>query len=577
MTSSLRRLQRAAAARLGNERGSVAGSVAFTVFTALMLITVVSAVTASLGTTTTMNNQNAVNLASSHQQDSYLNAAIRGTAAPTGDSCIGIICSQITGITDSDGVRSVTVEGRAGDKPPTSRTRTLRQVTPTMVSGFDNMGNPVWANQTDTTPYKFTSLTSRGNSSCAIDPDKAVWCWGANDQGQLGDGTTTNRPAPVRVDGTTKFTALASGTGNTFCGLADDGKAWCWGDNTAGQLGTGIGAVGIDSPVPVNASGGHTFTAVYTGSTTTCAVDADKTTWCWGANPGNGTPDASPDPVAVIGSHEFTALTLDASTACGLEAGGKIFCWAATPNGRTGVDPAPVPGTPVEVAGGRTYTHVQAANEERTDTPSLLCAIDTGSKAWCWGNNGTGQLGNGTTTESLVPVAVTGSHDFKALTVSPSAVCGVDTASHAWCWGDNAYGQLGIGSTTASNDPAAVDAGTTYSAITAATNNGKSFCAIVTDGAGKCWGENSFGQAKEGSKEPVTSPAPVGGFKGLRSLSTGGNFSCVTDARNETSCWGRNDAGQTGSGTATPTNAPLPAARKDVAPSAFTGFLKGGK
>jgi alpha-tubulin suppressor-like RCC1 family protein len=573
----LRGLQRTVAGRLANERGSVAGSVAFTVFTALMLITVVAAVIASLGTSTTMNNQSAVNLGSSQQQDAYLNAVIRGMNAPTGQACTGVICSEITGTIDADGVRSVTIEGRAGDKAPQTRTRTLRQITPTMITGYDSMGNPVWANQTDTTPYKFTNLTSRGNSSCAIDADKAVWCWGANDQGQLGDGTTTNRPAPVKIQGTTKFTALASAAGNTFCGLAEDGKAWCWGDNTTGQLGTGSGAVGTDSPTPVSPTGDHKFTALFTGFTTTCGIDVDKKTWCWGANPGNGTPGAAPEPAAVAGTHDFTSLTLDASTACGLEASGKIFCWTAADTGRTGVDPAPAKGTPVEVAGGRSYKAVQAGNDARTDTASVLCAIDTGSKAWCWGNNGAGQLGNGTTTESLVPTAVTGGHDFKALTVSPSAVCGIDAPGHAWCWGDNSAGQLGIGSTTSAKDPAAVDSGTTYSAITAATNNGKSFCAIVADGAAKCWGENSFGQAKEGSTAPATSPNPVSAFKALRSLSTGVSFSCVTDARNETSCWGHNAAGQTGSGAATPVSAAIPAARKDYAPSTFTGFLKGGK
>lgn len=572
----LRRLQRAAQDRLTNERGSVAGSVAFVIFTALMLTTVVASVIASLGTATTMNNQTAVNLGSSQHQDKYLNALIRGAELPSAQACTGVICTRIAGTTDSDGVRSVTLEGQVGDKSPSSRIRTLRQISPTMITGYDSLGNPVWARQADTTPFKFTSIISRGNSSCAIDPAKAAWCWGANDQGQLGDGTTTNRPVPVKVQGAAKFTALTA-AGNTFCGLAEDGKAWCWGDNTTGQLGTGSAAVGTDSPTPVTTSGGHGFTALFSGPTTTCGIDTSKKAWCWGANPGNGTSDAAPEPAAVAGTHEFTALTLDASTACGLEADGKVFCWSAADTGRTGVDPAPAKGTPVEIAGGRTYIHVQAANEIRTDAPSLICAVDTGKKAWCWGNNGAGQLGNGSTTGSLIPVAVSGGHDFKTLTLSPSAVCGIDTGDHAWCWGANDQGQLGIGTTTDANDPAAVDPATTYASITAATGNGKTFCALVTDGAAKCWGENSHGQAKEGSTAPVTSPSPVGGFKGLRSLSTGTSFSCVTDARTETSCWGRNDAGQAGSGTATPVAGPLPAARNPFTPSAFTGYLKGGK
>lgn len=577
MTFTFRRLKSAAADRLANEQGSVAASVAFTVFTALMLITVVAAVIASLGTTTTMNNQTAVNLGSSQQQDAYLNAVIRGMAAPTGQACAGVVCSQITGATDNAGIRSITIEGQAGDKAPTSRIRTLRQVAPTMITGYDALGNPVWSSQRDTTPHKFTHLTSRGNSSCAIDQDKAAWCWGVNDQGQLGDGSTSTRTAPVKIQGTAKLTSLVSAAGTTFCGLGDDGAAWCWGDNTAGQLGTGDANVGTDSPTPVTPAGSHKFTALFAGATTTCGIDTDKKTWCWGANPGNGTPGAAAAPAVVAGGHEFTSLALDASTACGLEAGGKVFCWATSPSGRTGMDPAPAEGTPVETAGGRTYTRVFAANEDRPGTTSLLCAIDTGAKAWCWGSNSSGQLGNGVTAESLVPVAVSGGHDFKSLTLSPSAVCGIDTGDHAWCWGENSRGQIGIGSTTAAKDPAAVDSGTSYAAIAAATNNGMSFCGLTTTGAAKCWGENSFGQAQEGSAEPVTSPTPINGLKGLRSLSAGVSFVCATDARNEVSCWGHNDAGQTGSGAATPTSAPVPAARHDTAPSTFLGYLKGGK
>jgi alpha-tubulin suppressor-like RCC1 family protein len=561
---------------LTQERGSLAGSFIFVLFVSITMTAIVTAVTASLTASTTMNSLTSANNGANLGMNSYLDSAIRAAPSP-GNVCSDTQCGQETSTTDSNGVRSVTLQGTDDTRATTNRIQTLRQVAGTMISGYDSMGNPVWSTQADTTPYRFTNLISRGNSSCAIDPDKAAWCWGANDQGQLGDGSTVNKPAPVKVQGTAKFVSLVSAIGNTFCGLSDDGKAWCWGNNTSGQLGTGSATVGTSSLAPVNPTGNHIFTSLFQGATTTCGIDTTQQTWCWGANPGNGTAGASPDPAAVAGTHNFTALTLDASTACGLESGGTVFCWATTPTGRTGTDPAPANGNPVEIAGGRTYTQVRAANEDSTDATSLLCALDSASQAWCWGTNSTGQLGNGTTTDSLTPVAVTGSHSFQALVPSPSAVCGIDTANHAWCWGDNSSGELGIGSTTAATSPAAVDPGTTYSTITAATSNGKTFCALATDGSAKCWGENGYSQAQSGSTAPVTSPAPVAGFKGLRSLSTGAAFSCVTDARYETSCWGHNDVGQTGGGATATTSPPLPAARKSITPSAFAGYLKGGQ
>ncbi|HEX9086501.1 MAG TPA: chromosome condensation regulator RCC1 [Arthrobacter sp.] len=577
MRSLIRRIKAAAGNVLRGEQGNVTASFVFVIFTALMVTTIVGAVTSSLAATSATSSLTGVGASSTVLQSGYLDAAIHGTAVPAGEQCEGVFCSQIAGTSDTAGIRTVTVTGRAGDKLFGPKVQTLHQLAPTLIAGYDSLGRPLWATQQDTTPYRFSSVVSRGNSSCAIDADKAAWCWGANNHGQLGDGTTTNRPAPTKVQGSAKFISLA-GTGNTFCGVADDGKAWCWGSNSTGQLGTGNAAVGTDSSVPVNPSGAHTFTAIYPGPTTTCGIGTDKVTLCWGANPGNGTAAASADPVAVSGTHDFTALTMDASTACGLESGGKIFCWSVTATGRTGVDPAPAPGTPVEVAGGRSYTSVQTANDSRTDVASIICAVDTGTQAWCWGANSSGQLGNGTTTDSLVPVAVTGSHSFRSLTASPSAVCGIDASAHAWCWGDNSSGQLGIGSTTAAKDPAAVDPGTSYAAIGAATDNGKTFCALITDGTAKCWGENGYGQASAGSTAPVTSPAPVAGFKGLRSLSTGAAFSCVTDARSEASCWGHNDAGQAGSGAASADPAkPAPAARKPFAPTTFTGYVQGGQ
>jgi alpha-tubulin suppressor-like RCC1 family protein len=171
---------------------------------------------------------------------------------------------------------------------------------------------------------------------------------------------------------------------------------------------------------------------------------------------------------------------------------------------------------------------------------------------------------------------VTGNHDFKSLTVASSTVCGIDTGNKAWCWGKNSLGQLGDGSTTDTKNPTAVDPGNTFSAIAASTSNDQSFCALLTDGAVKCWGANTYGQSHPGSIAPATTPGTIGDFKDLNDLTMGAGFSCVTDKRNEASCWGQNDTGQTGTGSTEVNRLPSPAARKDFMPRPFTGDLKGG-
>jgi len=229
----------------------------------------------------------------------------------------------------------------------------------------------------------------------------------------------------------------------------------------------------------------------------------------------------------------------------------------------------------VEVAGGRTYKQVALAPTTSTSTVTLACAMDTASGAWCWGPNASGQLGNGSTTDSPIPVAVTGAHTFASLTVAPSTICGIDAASHTWCWGANNHGQLGKGDTSNAKDPAAVDTATGYKAL--ASEDGSWFCGLTTAGVARCWGQNGSGQASPGSTTDVLSPVNVGAFQGLRSLETGTAFACVTDQRSETSCWGQNTVGQTGAGSVSAAAGPSPAARKPYSPSPFTGFLKGGK
>jgi alpha-tubulin suppressor-like RCC1 family protein len=127
----------------------------------------------------------------------------------------------------------------------------------------------------------FSTLTVGSGHSCGLDTGGAAWCWGANDDGQLGDGTTVQRNAPVRVAGGLTFASLRAGYRHT-CGITTGGAAYCWGDNASGQLGTG--SVGGTRPVPTTVVGGHAFTFIDGGRDHTCAVDTDKRAYCWGSN-----------------------------------------------------------------------------------------------------------------------------------------------------------------------------------------------------------------------------------------------------------------------------------------------------
>jgi hypothetical protein len=247
------------------------------------------------------------------------------------------------------------------------------------------------------------SVLAGGNHNCAVKTDHTLWCWGNNFSGQLGDGTTTNSPVPVQVSGHATDWATVTGGGDGTCAVKTDHTLWCWGLNFAGQLGDGTTT---NSPVPVQVSGHATDWATVTaGQDYTCAEKTGRTVWCWGINSsgqlGDGTTADSPVPVQVSG-HATDWATVTAN-------------WART------------------------------------------CAIKTGHTMWCWGDNGFGQLGDGTTTNRPVPVQVSGhTPDWATVSDGLGHTCAEKTEGTVWCWGWNIDGQLGDGTTTDSPVPVQV-------------------------------------------------------------------------------------------------------------------------
>ena len=261
-----------------------------------------------------------------------------------------------------------------------------------------------------------------------------VWCWGQNNNGQLGDGTYNNSAIPVQVKDGHIFTSITRGQSHT-CALESSGKAWCWGDGSQGQLGNG-NTSSKNYPVPVS-NPPAAFSSIVGGYYHTCGLDASGNAYCWGYNNagqlGDGTTTKRTTPVIVVSGPTFTSL-----------------------------------------AGG--YYHT--------------CGIDKSGNAWCWGRNDYGQLGDGTTTQRTTPVIVSG-HTFTSIAAGDYHTCGIDSSGYAWCWGKNTLGQLGIGVEDANNHvvPEQVLGGNIFTSIGA----GNQFsCARDLSGNAWCW-DNGFG------------------------------------------------------------------------------------
>lgn len=336
------------------------------------------------------------------------------------------------------------------------------------------------------------ALSAGSSHTCALTTAGGVKCWGHNGFGQLGDGTTTDRPQPVDVVGlTTGVVEVSAGSFHT-CALTSGGVVKCWGRNPYGQLGNGTD---IDSSQAVDVFGGAV--AVAAGYNHSCAITSGGGLRCWGRNAsgsvGDGTTTDRSTPRNVIGlSSGVLAVSLGNAQSCALTSSGGLKCW---------------------------------------------------------GYNVYGQVGDGTTTNRTAPVDVVGlTSGVVAVSAGGVHTCARTNGGALKCWGHNVYGAVGDGSTSNRSTPADVVGFSTGAAVVAAGGNHS--CAITTTGAAKCWGRNQLGAVGDGTTVDRTTPAGVVGLStdttGVRG---GGNHSCALMKGGELRCWGWNEHGQVGDGT----------------------------
>ena len=287
--------------------------------------------------------------------------------------------------------------------------------------------------------------------SCAIDASHTAWCWGRETNGRLGrDGTPGNPAIPQVVSSNAQFAQLAAGGAHT-CALDITGTAICWGADGSGQLGDGLS---MDRTVPQALTGDTHWLAIASGTLHTCAIATDQTAWCWGGNPAAQIGDSSTNdaivPTAIATGQTFAVISAGGGHSCAVTTGGSARCWGSNTRTQTGTGlPDSLVLVPTAVAGALSFRTISAGGQH-------TCGVTTDSLAYCWGANTRGQLGDSSQIDRPAPVLVHGGLHFTEVHAGAAFSCGLTDGLVLYCWGDGTQGQLGRSFLASSSVPVKV-------------------------------------------------------------------------------------------------------------------------
>lgn len=336
--------------------------------------------------------------------------------------------------------------------------------------------------------------------TCVTKLDGSVWCWGANDLGQLAADPTVvpSSPVPLAIAGFGPGAAAGALFARRHtCAVRDDQTLLCWGDNTAQKANV------IDpSPtvlVPAEASWALPVAATGVGGSHTCVGrGAGQAPTCWGDNAsGQLTGVDAPGPVIVPGGFDPTTIAMGSAHTCMSTLTGELYCWGANGNGQLGVDPALTPTSSTPLALGLPPVGTIAAGNEHT------CAT-TGLDVQCWGRNDLGQLGNASNVGTFTPTLVAfpmGAGNVAALVAAADQTCSVMVGGSVLCWGGNQNGELllepdELGEDGFALSPRPIELGFAVAELATGVTHS---CALGTDGQVRCWGDNGQGQIGDGT------------------------------------------------------------------------------
>lgn len=368
--------------------------------------------------------------------------------------------------------------------------------------------NGIWKNSNNSLSaigtYGFKSVAEGRCHACALTTDGTAYCWGnSNNKCTIGPTTSNTYGSPTKIDTTQKFSSLYAEEMST-CGISSiDGKIYCWGSDGYGSLGNYGSA---NTFIPTSVASTQTFIKGEQEYYNALALGTNGLLYSWGYNSngqlGDGTTTSRNVPTLVrdsagVSVRKYIDLARGDSSSCAIDINNIAYCWGNNSWGQLGTNNTTKYLYPTTVKNSTgldnplRFINIQMGG-------SHTCAIDLINDVYCWGTASNSALGNGISTGNfLYPVLINGGKKFTKLSLGLYTSCGIEkTTNNLYCWGSNGSGQYGNGSTTTSNVPVLSGNGLTFSDINL---NQNTTCGITTDSKLYCWGDNTRGQIGDGT------------------------------------------------------------------------------